>query len=175
MRLIDPHIIPPEYLGNPIGDLMEYHNLDRPHENYADAKLLIGMCMDNRKTLKRPAQFAFVLRTGGANMRYSEFKISFAIAIAGIKHVALISHTECRMSDLESRREDFIVGMMKNAGWTRGDAEEYFSKYAPLFEIENETEFVYEESKRLRKKYPGVIVAPFLYKLDDGKIYPIIE
>lgn len=175
MRPADPNIVPKEYLGTPIGDLMEYHNLARPYDVYTDAKLLIGMCMDNRKVLKRPEQFAFVLRTGGANMRYSEFKISFSIAIAGIKHIALIGHTECRMTNLESRREDFIKGMIENAGWTRQRADEYFSNFAPMFEITDAQEFVYEEAKRLREKYPGIMVAPFLYRLDDGKIYPIIE
>ena len=34
------------------------------------------MCMDNRKQLRLPDNFAYILRTGGGNIRYSEFKIS---------------------------------------------------------------------------------------------------
>ena len=41
----------------------------------AAPRLLIGMCMDSRKSLRIPNDFAFVLRTAGANMRarYSRF------------------------------------------------------------------------------------------------------
>ncbi|HET6274055.1 MAG TPA: carbonic anhydrase, partial [Bacteroidota bacterium] len=66
----------PQYRGTPIGLLLEYHNLNRPYESYANAQLLIGMCMDNRKHLHIPDNFAFIIRAGGANLRYSEFKVS---------------------------------------------------------------------------------------------------
>ena len=33
---------------------MEYHNLNRPLDEYAQAQLLIGMCRDNRKHLRNP-------------------------------------------------------------------------------------------------------------------------
>ena len=39
-----PAEIPPQYASTPIGLLLEYHNLGRPHEVYANARLLIGMC-----------------------------------------------------------------------------------------------------------------------------------
>lgn len=39
--------IPPEYRGTPIGQLLEYHNLNRPFDPYDNAQLLVGMCMDN--------------------------------------------------------------------------------------------------------------------------------
>jgi carbonic anhydrase len=38
-----------EYRDTPIGNLLEYHNLNRDYETYTQAQLLIGMCMDNRK------------------------------------------------------------------------------------------------------------------------------
>ncbi len=34
---------------------------------YVRARLLIGMCMDNRKVLRTPDNFAYVIRGGGAN------------------------------------------------------------------------------------------------------------
>ncbi len=61
--------IPAPYRDTPIGLLLEFHNLGRPHESYAAASLLIGMCMDNRKHLNIPDNFAFILRAGGANLR----------------------------------------------------------------------------------------------------------
>ncbi|HEM48734.1 MAG TPA: carbonic anhydrase, partial [Caldithrix sp.] len=71
----------PIYQNTPIGRLLEYHNLDRPDDKYDTAELLIGMCMDHRKKLNIPDNFAYIIRSGGANLRYSEFKISYAIAI----------------------------------------------------------------------------------------------
>ncbi|MBI4811048.1 MAG: carbonic anhydrase, partial [Ignavibacteriales bacterium] len=58
-----------EYLSTPISDLVEYHNLSRPYDSYTNARLLVGMCMDNRKFLRIPDNFAYIIRTGGANLR----------------------------------------------------------------------------------------------------------
>src|SRR5215210_3930799 len=92
--------IPSEYRDTPIGSLLEYHNLDRRFDAYQQAHLLIGMCMDNRKSLRIPDNFAYIIRAGGANLRYSEFKISYAIAIGGVKCISLIGHNECGMVNL---------------------------------------------------------------------------
>ena len=62
-----------KYLNTPIGLLLEYHNLNLNFETYSSAKLLIGMCMDNRKHLNIPDNFAFIIRTGGAKFRFSGF------------------------------------------------------------------------------------------------------
>src|SRR5690606_39208401 len=71
-----PESIFPRYRGTPIGRLLEYHNLQRSYDAYTQAELLIGMCMDNRKHLSIPDNFAYILRAGGANMRPAEFKVS---------------------------------------------------------------------------------------------------
>jgi carbonic anhydrase len=65
--------IPGKISGNTIDLLLEYHNLDRPLDQYSAAQLLIGMCMDNRKHLHIPDNFAYIIRSGGANLRFSEF------------------------------------------------------------------------------------------------------
>ena len=95
-----PESIFPRYRGTPIERLLEYHNLQRPYDTYTQAELLIGMCMDNRKHLSIPDNFAFILRAGGANMRPSEFKVSYAIAVGGVTCIALIGHTQCGMVNL---------------------------------------------------------------------------
>jgi carbonic anhydrase len=164
-----------KYRGTPISDFLEYHNLERPFETYSEAKLLIGMCMDNRKHLTIPDNFAFIIRAGGANLKYSKFKVSYAIAIGNINHIALIGHTNCGMSGLASRKEIFVKGLVETAGWKEKRAIEHFEQYAPLFEIGNEIDFVIAEAGRLRKKYPKVKVAPMLYKVDDNRIYLIRE
>src|SRR5690242_12747675 len=103
--------IPSQYRDTPVGLLLEYHNLDRPFESYSNAELLIGMCMDNRKHLRIPDNFAFILRAGGANLRYSEFKVSYAIAVGNVRFIALMGHTQCGMVNLISRKEQFVRGL----------------------------------------------------------------
>jgi carbonic anhydrase len=175
MPITTPDDIPPVYQGTPIGLLLEYHNLDRPLDVYEKAELLIGMCMDNRKSLRIPDNFAFILRAGGANLRYSEFKVSYALAIGGVQAIALMGHTNCGMVNLISRREAFINGLVENAGWEREWAEEHFMHFAPMFEIGNEVDFVLSEVKRLRLRYPKVLVAPFIYRVEDNLLYLIRE
>src|SRR3989337_779867 len=142
--------IPAQYRDNAIGLLLEYHNLGRPHESYSAAQLLIGMCMDNRKHLRIPDNFAYIIRAGGANLRYSEFKVSYAIAVGGVKSIALIGHTQCGMVNLILKKAAFVQGLVENAGWESESAEDHFNYYAPMFEIGNEVDFVLSEAKRLR-------------------------
>jgi carbonic anhydrase len=75
--------------------------------------------MDNRKHLHIPDNFAYIIRSGGANLRYSEFKVSYAISAGGIKHIALIGHNNCGMVNLNSRKDQFVYGLEQNAGWTK--------------------------------------------------------
>lgn len=164
-----------EYRDTPIGWLLQYHNLIRNYEPYTNAQLLIGMCMDHRKHLNIPDNFAYIIRAGGANLRYSEFKVSYAIAVGGVQHIALIGHTHCGMVNLMARRAAFIDGLVTNAGWGRDFAEEHFNNYAPMFEIGNEIDFVLSETKRLRQRYPKVQVAPLLYRVEDNRLYGIAE
>ncbi|MDL1910207.1 carbonic anhydrase [Chloroflexi bacterium CFX6] len=165
----------PELRDTPIGLLLEYHNLNRDHETYNQAQLLIGMCMDNRKRLHIPDNFAYIIRAGGANLRYSEFKVSYAIAVGGVQSIALIGHNQCGMVNLAARKDKFIKGLVENAGWEKDWAEEHFMHFAPLFEIGNEIDFVSSEAKRLRLRYPKIQVAPLLYKVEDNLLYQVKE
>lgn len=167
--------IPEKYQDTPIGLLLKYHNLNKALEAYERAQLLVGMCMDNRKSLRLPDNFSFVLRSGGANLRYSEFKVSYAIAIGQIRHIALIGHNNCGMVNLYSRKESFIEGLMNSAGWDRERAEEHFLDFAPMFEIGNEIDFILSEAKRLRHRYPKIQIAPMLYSMEDNKLHLIRE
>jgi len=167
--------IPSEYRRTPIGLLLEYHNLNRPLDNYNRAKLLIGMCMDNRIHLHIPDNFAFIIRSGGANLRYSEFNVSYAIAVGQVRHIALIGHNNCGMVNLISRKDEFIKGLVETVGWEKEKTEEHFMHFAPMFEIDNETDFILSEVKRLRHYYPNIKIAPLLYLVDDNKLYFIKE
>ncbi len=165
----------PQYRGTPIGRLLEYHNLGRELDPHTNAELLIGMCMDNRKHLHIPDNFAFIIRTGGANLRYSEFKVSYAIAVGGVRAIALIGHTQCGMVNLIARKEQFIQGLVKDAGWEKQAADEHFSQFAPMFEIGNEVDFIMSEVKRLRLRYPKILIAPLLYRVEDNRLYLLKE
>ena len=167
--------IPIPYRDTPIGLLLDYHNLGRPHDSYSDAQLLIGMCMDNRKHLHMPDNFAFIIRAGGANLRYSEFKVSYAVGVGGVRCLALIGHNQCGMVNLIARKEQFIQGLMDTAGWQRQAAEEHFLHFAPMYEIGNEIDFTLSEVKRLRLQYPKILIAPLLYRVEDNLLCLIQE
>ncbi len=173
IKITSENEIFPEYLNTPLGDLISYHNFKKPFEVHDKARILIGMCMDNRKYLQFPENFAYILRTGGANLRYSEFKVSYAISVGKIKHIALIAHNYCGMVNLNSKKAQFIDGLVEMAGWERDKAEEHFNQYAPLFEIGNEIDFLLSEVTRLRARYPDVSVAPLYYNLDDNLLYQV--
>lgn len=174
MPINAPDDIPPGWRDTPVGRLLEYHNCERPLDHYDRAELLIGMCMDHRKQLRLPDQFAYILRAGGANLRPSEFKVSYAVAVGGVRSIALIGHTQCGMSGLASRREEFIAGLV-DAGWDRDEADRHFEQSAPRFEIGDEIDFVIAESARLRARYPAVSVAPLIYRVEDGLLYLVRE
>ncbi len=165
----------PEYRETPIEQLLEYHNFHRPFDSYSKAQLLVGMCMDHRKTLRIPDNFAYILRSGGGNLRYSEFKVSYAIAISGVKAIALLGHNNCGMVNLYSRKEKFIKGLVENAGWDEKFASEHFMNFAPMYEIGNEIDFVLSEVVRLRSRYPKILVAPLFFNLEDNQLYLIKE
>lgn len=165
----------PEYQNTPISLLLEYHNLNRTFENYDAAELLVGMCMDNRNQLRIPNNFSYILRSGGGNLRYSEFKVSYAVAVGNVKYIALIGHSKCAMVNLYSRKDIFIDGLVENAGWDRTWATEHFMHFSPMFEIGNEIDFLLSESKRLRLRYPKITIAPMYYKVEDNLLYLINE
>ena len=167
--------IPPAYQDTHISALIAYHNLKRPFDLYAQAPLLIGMCMDHRKRLRIPANFAYIIRTGGGNLRYNEFQVSYALAIGGVESIALIGHNNCGMVNLIAKKEEFVSGLVEKAGWQRNLAEDHFTHFAPMFEIGNEIDFVMNEANRLRLRYPGVLVAPMLYKVEDNLLYLVEE
>ncbi|HEX5734477.1 MAG TPA: carbonic anhydrase [Blastocatellia bacterium] len=175
ISITTPDQIPPAYRDTPIGSLIKYHNLQGPLDSYQQAQILVGMCMDNRKSLRIPDNFAYIIRTGGANLRYSEFKVSYAVAIGGVKCISLIGHNNCGMVNLVAKRDAFIKGLIENAGWDREWAEQHFMHFAPMFEIGNEIDFVSSEAKRLRLRYPKILIAPMLYRLEDNLLYLIKE
>ena len=168
-----PADILPEYRDTPVGLLLEYHNLGRALGSSRSPRLLIGLCMDSRKSLRIPNGFAFVLRTAGANMRDNEFRISYSIAVGGVRTIVLIAHTDCGMKHVASRHDEFVDGLVEHAGWDRERAERLFAEGVPKFGIRDEVEFVMEEAARLRDLYPAITVVPLLYRVEDDLLYQL--
>lgn len=162
--------IPERWRKSPIGALLRYQNLNSTMPQRVDKpELLIGMCMDSRKHLRIPDNFAFILRTGGANLRLSEFRVSYAIAVGGVRSIALMGHTNCGMSGIAAKREKFIDGLV-DVGWNRAAATDHFDRYAIEHEIGVEIDFIRAEASRLRVIFPKVDVAPLLYRIEDHSV-----
>ena len=170
-----PADILPAYRETPVGDFLAYHNLGAPHRSYRQAELLVGMCMDHRKVLRIPDNFAYILRSGGANLRRIEFKVSYAVAVGGVRTICLLGHDKCGMVDLTARRGEFVTGLVENGGWDASAAAQHFDHWAPVFEIDDAAEFALSEARRLRGRYPKVIIAPLMYDLGDGLLYQVPE
>jgi carbonic anhydrase len=170
-----PSDIDPMYRGTPIADLLAYHNFNRTDDPYNTAPLVIGMCMDHRERLRIPKNFAYILRSPGANFRSSDFHLSYAIAVGGVSAIAIIGHTQCGMVNLMSRRDTFINGLIERAGWQPEWAQAHFMHYAPMFEICHEVDFVIGEAKRLSTRYPKIPVAPLIYRVEDHLLYQVNE
>ena len=164
-----------DFRGTPIADLLAYHNMHELHRKYSRPELLVGMCMDNRKHLRIPVNFAYIIRTAGANLRGLEFQISYAVAVGGVRAIALIGHDQCAMTDLAGRREPFVAGLTEGAGWSRRVAEAHFDEHAPRSEIGDPAQFVRSQALHLRRQYPRLVVAPLMYRLKDQMLLQIRE
>lgn len=164
----------PAYRGTAIDRLLRYHNLGQAlPPGGGRAQMLISMCMDHRKDLVLPSEFAYVLRSAGGNLRDSEFEVSYAIAVGGVRTIALLAHTDCGMAHVTAKRDQFVRGLVERGGWAAGPAAAHFDRYAERYQIGEAVEFACGEADRLRGLYPGVQVAPLLYRVEDDRLVQI--
>ena len=180
---IVPEILPvlsvsdilPEYRGTPLEWLLRYHNLSQALPSTSSrAELLVGMCMDDRKDLVIPNEFAFVLRAAGGNLRDHAFDISYAVAIGGVRAIALLAHTDCGMVGVRQKRAAFIRGLVARGGWEEERAARHFDESVGVYEIADAVTSVLEETSRLAALYPSVLVAPLLYRVEDDRLLQIV-
>lgn len=80
--------ISPEIRGTPIENLLRYQNLGPTHTPYSQAEALVGMGMDHRNRLTISDNFVYSIRSAGCNLRYSQFQISYAVAIGSVSAIA---------------------------------------------------------------------------------------
>lgn len=172
--VLTPDDIPASLRNTPFEKLLRFHNMneDFDHE-YQSAELLVVKCMDYRKHLRLPERFAYIVRNAGGNARSNEFSMAFAIGVGGISHVALISHTDCGMVGLDSKKDIFIQGMMERAGWSAAHAEMFFHMKATEFGFYDPVTFIALEARRFQAAYPKITFQPFLYNIEDDKLYLI--
>ena len=166
----------PAHRGTPIELLLRCHNLGATLPlTTGHAQLLISMCMDHRKDLVLPNEFAYVVRSAGGSLRDSEFEVSYAIAVGGVSCVALLAHTDCGMAGVTDRRDAFVEGLSERGGWSLSAAAAHFDHYAARYQIGDVLAFVTGEARRLRALYPRVQVASLLYRVEDARLMQVLE
>ncbi len=167
--------MPEEYRDTPIERLILHHNLNHGPERHEKADMLVLMCMDNRQQLRVPRNAAFFLRNSGGTQNGVSFSISFAVAVAGIRYIAVIGHSDCMMVNLGKRRKDFVEHLSEQFMWDRTEAENHFSDMCGQFNKADAAFSVISEAGLLRSAYPGVIVVPLFYSVEDHMLYIIEE
>ncbi|MCC7201838.1 MAG: carbonic anhydrase [Nitrospirae bacterium] len=167
--------IPEVYRKTSISKLILYHNLNLPSNRYKRAEILTLMCMDNRQSLRLPGNFSFIVRNGGGTQNGASFSISFAVAVGGIRHIAVIGHSDCMMVNLGSRKAEFIRGLSEGSGWDKAAAESHFIDSCVLFNKEDVVSSVIAEAELIRSQHTGIVVAPMLYSVEDDLLYLIEE
>ncbi len=166
----------PAYRGTPIEAMLRYHNLGEPcPPTHGSPVLLVAMCMDHRKELRVPNEFAYILRSAGGNLRDSEFEVSYAVAVGGVDTIALLAHTDCGMAHVGEKRERFVNGLVGRAGWSRVEAESHFEEASSRYEIGDAATFVLGEARRIHARYPRLLVAPFLYAVESDLLAQVVD
>ncbi len=165
--------LPDELRVSPIKTVFECQNLGQINIAVPDTpQLIIGMCIDYARSLHLPRDFAYVIRREGANMQGAEFALAVAM-LNGISHMALIAHGSCAMSTTSGLRKRFIQTLMENHGWHVAQATKMFDDHMRSKEIDNEIDFVLEETDRLGRVFRGLIVVPLFYRSDNDRLYLI--
>ena len=137
--------------------LLSSHNSGRVFPAFETPQLAIVTCMDFRISLRLPERFAFVLRTGGANVSPIESYLAFSVARTGIHAIAIIGHTDCAME----KPDPYVVDSLPTSEEMRAH---YRSQIAALA-IRDARTYTLEQTERLEMQM-GLPVIPLLYDVD---------
>jgi SulP family sulfate permease len=171
VRVAKPEEIPQFLLGTPIETLLKAQNMGQIDANQSeDPDLVIGMCIDYRKSLALPQNCSYVIRRTGANMAGSEFSVALALS-GGIEYMALIAHNHCVMSNPHVKRGAFVGSLTDKHGWSEDQAMAFFDQHASSREINDAIDFSVKEARRLSSLFRGLKVVPMLFMLEDNLIY----
>jgi len=123
----------PRYRNTPIELMLRYHNLGEPRPPSGGSPvMLVSMCMDHRKELHVPNEFAYVLRSAGGNLRDSEFEVSYAVAVGGVSTIALLAHTDCGMAHVTAKHDRFVEGLVRRRDAVRGGRDTAAARAVPV-------------------------------------------
>lgn len=165
------------YAGTPIEELFLFHNGGKEASGICEEpQLIVSLCMDQRIALHLPAGFAYTLRTPGSYIQGLEFAISYAIAMGGVRALAIIGHTDCAMTKIKEVKRRFVKRLDTwHTGWSAKDALKHFNKWAPTFYIENMEDHVRAQAAWISDIFPDLLVAPIIYRVEDHRLYLLEE
>lgn len=163
----------PSYLGSPIEALLGCHNFERRPGTVAMPQMIVVTCMDHRIALTLPERFAFVLRTGGANVEPVLFNIACAMAINDIRTIAVIGHSDCAMVDVARHHECFMQTAADFTSMTPLQLEQIFDQGAREFGCTDAVTNTLRQCARLREFLPGSLICPLFYDVADNMLYQI--
>lgn len=141
--------------------LMQSHNDGVHYAAFEKPQLAIVTCMDFRIRLQLPDDFAFVLRTGGANPGPIEPYLAFSVARMGIHAIAIIGHTDCAMQ----RPDPYVVNDLP----TSEEQKKHFRSQIASLAITDAAEFTVREAEQLQDLF-GLPVIPLIYDVHTHKI-----
>ncbi len=165
-----------EHRGTPVEDLLLAQNLGRPFPVGPAPTLFIATCIDSRIRLSLPPGAAFELRSAGVNLgRPALFQVAFAVSVARLRHVALVSHDDCAMKRLPHVRRAFVEGLVENTDWDEASAEAFFNENAARWHRIDPIGAVVLHAHELRGRFPSVSFATLHYTVGDGQLAQIVE
>lgn len=163
----------PRYRKCPIGDLLALQNLGRPVPDASVPDLVIVTCMDHRVILDLPTFFAFCLRTAGATPMPVISNIAFAVGTAGARNICVVGHTDCAMGKVDVTGEAMVEHLVDHDGWTPDDARAQLGLLHEVFRIDDPVQAAWTHARHLAERFPSCVVAPLLYRVEDGKLVQI--
>jgi carbonic anhydrase len=169
LEIAEEKDIPKEWQGTPIESLILAHNFQKPITEVGKPKLLIAACIEFRYSLPVPRMYAYVIRRASGRLVGSEFSLAYVFA-QGVKHIALIGHNDCGMTQVHANTPAMIEALIKQ-GWHKDRAEEYIRYQAARYSIEDEIDALKYEYIRLKRLFRDVCIAPFIVCLDNTNLY----
>lgn len=148
-------------LPEPVHTLLRSHNEGAVFPPFFQPELAVVTCMDFRIHLRMPENFAFVLRTGGANPEPVEPYLAFSVARMGIQAIALIGHTDCAMQ----YPDPYVLNHLPT---DEEHIRRYRAQIAALAIGEVEL-FTRRQARKLSIRL-GLPVVPLLYRVEDRQL-----
>jgi carbonic anhydrase len=167
--ILSKNDIPSRWHGTPIDALISAHNFDTPIESTGKPELLIATCIEFRFQPRVPAFYAYEIRRASGRVIGAEFTVTYALA-KGVKHVALIGHNDCGMTQVAPNAE-LMIDTLVAQEWPRAEAEHYVKSRGPRHAITDEVDALRDEYQRLRRLFRHVEIAPLFAALGNDKLY----